>query len=74
MLRTWGYVEDWNLTDAGRLLTRLNSEGELVVAEALREGRLDGVDPATMAAVVSCFTFQRRGPEGNEPMPSARTA
>src|SRR5207237_3613186 len=69
VLRTWGYVEDWRLTDAGRLLTRLNSEGELVVAEALREGRLDGIDPATMAAVVSCFTCQRRGPGGHVPIP-----
>jgi len=72
VLRTWGYVEDWTLTDAGRLLTRLNSEGDLVVAEALREGRLDGIDPATMAAVVSCFTFQRRGPENDEAMPPRR--
>ena len=69
---TWGYVEDWTLTEAGRLLTRLNSEGELVVAEALRDGRLDDIDPATMAAVVSCFTFQRRGPDSNEPMPPRR--
>jgi ATP-dependent RNA helicase HelY len=72
VLRTWGYVEEWSLTDAGRLLTRLNSEGELVVAEALREGRLDGIDPATMAAIVSCFTFQRRGPESNDPLPPRR--
>ncbi len=72
VLRTWGYVDDWELTDAGRLLTRVNSEGELVVAEALREGRLDGIDPATMAAVVSCFTFQRRGPDSNEPTPPRR--
>jgi ATP-dependent RNA helicase HelY len=71
-LRTWGYVEEWNLTDAGRLLTRLNSEGELIVAEAVREGHLDRIDPATMAAVVSCFTFQRRGPDSNEPMPPRR--
>jgi ATP-dependent RNA helicase HelY len=72
VLRTWGYVEDWNLTDAGRLLTRLNSEGELIVAEAVREGHLDGIDAATLAAVVSCFTFQRRGPENNEAMPPRR--
>ncbi len=72
VLRTWGYVEDWSLTDAGRLLTRLNSEGELVVAEAVREGNLDRIDPATLAAVVSCFTFQRRGPDSNEPMPPRR--
>ena len=72
LLRTWGYVDEWALTDAGRLLTRLNSEGELVVAEALREGRLDGIDAASMAAVVSCFTFQRRGPENNEAAPPRR--
>jgi ATP-dependent RNA helicase HelY len=72
VLRTWGYVDDWSLTDAGRLLTRLNSEGDLVVAEALRESRLDGIDAATLAAVVSCFTFQRRGPESNEAMPPRR--
>jgi ATP-dependent RNA helicase HelY len=72
VLRTWGYVDDWSLTDAGRLLTRLNSEGDLVVAEAIREGRLDGLDAAAMAAIVSCFTFQRRGPESNEAMPPRR--
>ncbi|HEY5173748.1 MAG TPA: DEAD/DEAH box helicase [Acidimicrobiia bacterium] len=72
VLTTWGYVDDWSLTEAGGLLTRLNSEGELVIAEALREGRLDGIDPATTAAVVSCFTFQRRGPDSNEPLPPRR--
>jgi ATP-dependent RNA helicase HelY len=72
LLRAWGYVDEWTLTDAGRLLTRLNSEGELVVAEALREGRLDDIDAASMAAVVSCFTFQRRGPENNEAAPPRR--
>jgi ATP-dependent RNA helicase HelY len=72
VLRTWGYVEEWTLTDAGRLLTRLNSEAELIVAEALRERRLDGLDAASMAAVASCFTFQRRGPENNEAAPPRR--
>ena len=42
------------------------------VAESLREGLLDGLDPPTLAAVVSCFTYQRRGPDGNEPMPPRR--
>ena len=72
VLAAWGYVDDWTLTERGQLLTRLNCEGDLVLAEALREGQLDGVDPATLAAIVSCFTYQRRGPEGNEPMPPPR--
>jgi len=72
VLEAWGYIEGWTLTDGGSLLARLNTEGDLVLAEALREGQLDGIDAATLAAVVSCFTFQRRGPEGNEPLPPRR--
>jgi ATP-dependent RNA helicase HelY len=72
VLEGWGYVQGWALTDAGRLLARLNAEGDLVLAEALREGLLDGCDAPTLAAVVSCFTFQRRGPEAAEPLPPPR--
>jgi ATP-dependent RNA helicase HelY len=72
VLEGWGYVEGWTLTDAGRLLARLNTEGDLVLAEALREGHLDDLEEATLAALVSCFTFQRRGPESNEPSPPRR--
>ena len=72
VLEAWGYVDDWTLTDAGRLLTRLNTEGDLVLAEALREGHFDGVEAPVMAALVSCFAYQRRGPEGNEPLPPRR--
>ncbi len=72
VLEGWGYVEGWTLTDAGRLLARLNTEGDLVLAEALREGHLDDVEEATLAALVSCFTFQRRGPESNDPAPPPR--
>ena len=72
VLEAWGYVDDWTLTDAGRLLTRLNTEADLVLSEAIREGQLDAIEPPTMAAVVSCFAFQRRGPDGNEPLPPRR--
>jgi ATP-dependent RNA helicase HelY len=72
VLEAWGYVDGWKLSDGGRLLTRLNTEGDLVLAEALREGHLDGIDAASLAAVVSCFAFQRRGPDSNEPLPPRR--
>jgi ATP-dependent RNA helicase HelY len=72
VLEAWGYIEGWGLSNAGHLLARLNTEGDLVVAEALREGHLDGTDAPTLAALVSCFTFQRRGPDSNEPMPPRR--
>jgi ATP-dependent RNA helicase HelY len=72
VLDAWAYVEGWTLTPAGDLLRQLNTEGDLVLAEAVREGHLDDVDAASLAALVSCFTFQRRGPDSNEPMPPRR--
>jgi ATP-dependent RNA helicase HelY len=69
VLGAWGYVDNWTLTDAGALLASLNTEADLVLAEALREGILDELDPPALAAAVSCFTYQRRGPEGAESLP-----
>ncbi|MCU1427931.1 MAG: superfamily helicase, partial [Actinomycetia bacterium] len=72
VLEAWGYLEGWGLSEAGRLLARLNTEGDLVLAEALREGLLDDTDPPTLAALVSCFTYERRGSEGNQPVAPRR--
>jgi len=72
LLESWDYVDEWSLTPAGLLLARLSSETDLLVAEALRDGVLAGLAPAEVAAVVSCFTYERRGPEGNTPAPPLR--
>ncbi len=72
LLEAWGYVEGWTLTHAGRLLARIYSESDLLVGEALREGFLDGIGPSDLAAVVSCFTYERRGPESDGPQPPNR--
>ncbi len=72
VLEAWGYIEDWSLTEAGERLARLYTETDLMLAEGLREGLLDGLRPPELAAVVSCFTYERRGPEGQHPMPPRR--
>jgi ATP-dependent RNA helicase HelY len=72
LLESWGYVEGWSLTDAGRMLASLYTEGDLVLAEALREGALDGLDPAELAALVSCIAYERRGSDGDVPTPPRR--
>jgi ATP-dependent RNA helicase HelY len=69
VLEAWGYVDQWSLTEAGERLAKLYTETDLLLAEALREGLLDGLRPPELAAVVSCFTYERRGPEGQHPMP-----
>ncbi len=67
LLESWGYVDGWALTPPGEALARLYTETDLLVAESLREGLLDGLDPAETAAVVSCFTYTRRGADDEIP-------
>jgi ATP-dependent RNA helicase HelY len=67
VLDSWGYVDGWQLTDAGAMLTRLYSETDLLVAESLREGLLDGLDGPSLAAICSVFTFETRGPDQGAP-------
>ncbi|HEV8296907.1 MAG TPA: DEAD/DEAH box helicase [Acidimicrobiales bacterium] len=63
VLRHWGYVEDWALTSRGERLVRIYHECDLAIAEALALGIFDDVDPATLAGLASCFTYEHRSPE-----------
>jgi ATP-dependent RNA helicase HelY len=63
VLESWGYVDGWQLTEAGAMLTRLYSETDLLLAESLREGLLDGLDGPSTAAVCSAFSYESRGPD-----------
>jgi len=72
VLEAWGYVDGWALTTAGEMLARLYTETDLLLAESIREGILDGLSIPETAAVVSCFTYERRGPEGAQPGPPAQ--
>jgi ATP-dependent RNA helicase HelY len=62
VLEAWGYVEGWRLTGAGERLARVYHECDLLVAESMEAGLLDGLDPASVAALVSVFTYESRGP------------
>ena len=61
VLEAWGYVDGWSLTDGGTRLARIYHEEDLLIAECLGQGVLDGLDEAEMAAAVSVFTFESRG-------------
>lgn len=67
VLESWGYVDGWHLTPAGRLLMRINAETDLLVAEAVRTGAFDGLRPPEVAALASVFTYEHRGPEHQRP-------
>ena len=68
LLESWGYLDGWSLTPSGDRLSRIYHEADLLIAQCLSEGLLDGLDPAAMAGLASAFTFETRGP-GDNPVP-----
>jgi ATP-dependent RNA helicase HelY len=62
-----GFLDGWALTDAGLRLARIYHESDLLVAEALDEGLLDGLDGPELVALLSCFTYEHRSPEPAPP-------
>jgi ATP-dependent RNA helicase HelY len=62
LLEAWGYLDGWELTPRGEVLARTYHESDLLVAEAMASGLLDDLDPAALAGLVSCFTYEHRGP------------
>ena len=55
-----GFIDGWRITEAGRTLASIYHESDLLVAEALRQGAFDGLDPAALAGVASALTFEAR--------------
>ena len=60
LLTERGYLRRDRLTDDGRMLARIWSESDLVVAECVRRGTWDGLGAADLAAVVSSLVFESR--------------
>ncbi|PZG05414.1 RNA helicase, partial [Micromonospora craterilacus] len=61
LLTTRGYLTaEGSVTDAGRMLGRIWTEADLLVAECLRRGVWDGLSPAELAAAVSVVVFEAR--------------
>jgi ATP-dependent RNA helicase HelY len=67
LMEAWGYLDGWALTPRGDVLARTYHESDLLVAEAITSGLLDGLDPAALAGLLSCFTYEHRGPDEPEP-------
>ncbi len=68
LLTERGFIEgpagDPRVTDDGRLLARIYSESDLLVAECLRTGAWAGLRPAELAAAVSAVLYETRGGDG----------
>jgi len=53
-------VSSWALTRSGRLLASTYHECDLLIAEAIEAGLLDGLEGPELAAVCSFFTYEER--------------
>ncbi|MEX0835580.1 MAG: DEAD/DEAH box helicase, partial [Nitriliruptor sp.] len=61
-----GRSEDPEPTDAGRTLAGIYSEVDLLVAEALRRGLFDDLEPEELAGVAALFLYTPRGGDPTE--------
>jgi ATP-dependent RNA helicase HelY len=60
LLESWGHLDGWSLTRRGQRLVRIYHECDLLIAEGLEAGLLDGLDAPSLAGFVSCFTYEHR--------------
>ena len=63
VLRRRGHLDGWELTAGGRCLARIYHERDLLVTEAVVGGHFDGLDEPSLAALLACCTYERRGGE-----------
>jgi ATP-dependent RNA helicase HelY len=71
ILERKGYADGWRLTEAGRRLRFIYNELDLLLAEALEHGLLEGLDAAETAAFVSAFTYEPRSDAAEGEWPTA---
>jgi superfamily II RNA helicase len=69
VLERRGYLDRWTVTEEGGRLAGLYHEADLLIAEALESGQLDGLDPPSLAAVASGFCYEARR-ERDAPLPA----
>lgn len=71
LLTEMDYVEldagEPQVTDEGERLSRIHNVSDLLVAQCLKRGIWDGLDPAELAGVVSMVVFENRRATGGNP-------
>ena len=60
VLEELGYADGWRLNTQGQLLRSIYHECDLLIAESIAAGAFDGLEPAQLAGVLSCFVFESK--------------
>ena len=64
VLQSMGYVDGWELTRKGTILSAIYNESDLLIVESLEQGLFDDLDASEIAAIFSTLVYETRGPEG----------
>jgi ATP-dependent RNA helicase HelY len=60
VLEEMGYADGWNLNAQGQLLRSIYHECDLLIAESISAGVFEGLEPAQLAGLLSCFVYESR--------------
>ncbi|MEM9518536.1 MAG: DEAD/DEAH box helicase [Actinomycetota bacterium] len=63
VLRERGHLDSWVVTESGFTLAAIYNEVDLLIAEALTDGLLDGLTGPELASLASTFTYEHRSAE-----------
>lgn len=63
VLRELEYLEDERVTEQGEMLAKIYSDSDLVLAEGIRRGIFNHLDPYELGATLSIFVFESRSDE-----------
>jgi superfamily II RNA helicase len=60
VLEELGYAQGWTLSENGQLLRSLYHECDLLIAESITAGVFEGLEPAELAGLLSCFVYESK--------------
>ncbi len=60
VLRDRGHLDEWHVTDSGRMLGRVYHEIDLLITDACGVGIFDELTAPQLASIASCFTYEHR--------------
>ena len=62
VLEHFEYMNDWMLSDKGKVLAGIHHENDLLVSESIHNGFLDDLSDEELAGAVSVMVHEQRGP------------
>jgi len=65
LLSEYEYVQEWELLEKGKVLSRINSEADIVICELITSGQLVKLSAPELAALLAAFVFEGRGDNSN---------